>query len=185
MKIKAVNILAFLLLYNIASSLAQESVNAYHSQGLIYLNEGNITEAEKSFYSSALEYSCALSYFELAKIESGKNTIYGRDKARDYIQKAIWKDPTNVEFRLLKAKLMEVFSRGIAYDVYEDILEIDPDNAEALFNLGRISEEEFYEYHNSFMKERYSPALSFDEFAYKDFDKAENFFKRAIKINPF
>jgi GWxTD domain-containing protein len=184
MKIKTVNILAFLLFFDIATCFAQESVNTYHNKGLMYLSEGKITEAEKSFYQSASEYSYALSYFELAKIESDKNTIYGRRKAREYIQKAIWKEPTNIEFRLLKAKLMEVFSRGMAYDVYEDILDIDPDNSEALFNLGRISEEEFYEYHNSYMKEGFDPALSFDEFAFEDFNKAENFFKKAIKIDP-
>ena len=159
-------------------------MNAFHSQGLTALKEGKIKEAEELFSRSAEEYSFAPSYFELAKIEFDKNTVYSRGKARTYIQKAIWKDPRNIDYRMLQAKLMDVFSSSMAYDVYEDILDIDPGNTEALFNLGKISEDDFYEYHNSFME--YSPeaSISFNDFADKDFSKAEQFFKKAIKSDP-
>lgn len=183
LKFIVINELLIFLGLNFSVGFAQESnelVNIFHNQGLIDLKEGKINEAEKSFSYSAKEFAYAPSYFELAKIEFDKNTVYSRQKARDNIQKAIWKDPTNIQYRLLKAKLMEVFSSGIAYDVYEDILDIDPDNVEALFNLGRICEEEFYEYHNSYMNYEESYATSFDSYAFKFFYKAENFFKKAI-----
>jgi len=187
MKIKVINTLLIPLIFYTSAVLAQsshESVNEYHSQGLIDLNEGKTAAAESLFYYSAKEYSWAPSYFELAKIEFEKNTVYSRKKARDYIQKAIWKDPENIEYRMLQANLMEVFSSSMAYDVYEEILAIDPDNAEALYNMGRISEMRFYEYHNSFMNYESGQSISFNDYAYKDFYKAERFFKKTIKSDP-
>ncbi len=185
MRIIGTNILAAVLVLYVSAVSGQEpDVNVFHSQGLTALKEGKIKEAEVLFSRSAEEYSFAPSYFELAKIEFDKNTVYSRGKARTYIQKAIWKDPRNIDYRMLQAKLMDVFSSSMAYDVYEDILDIDPGNTEALFNLGKISEDDFYEYHNSFME--YSPeaSISFNDFADKDFSKAEQFFKKAIKSDP-
>lgn len=187
MKIKVINTLIIPLIFNTSAALAQasgESLNTYHSRGLIDLNNGNTAKAETLFSYSAKEYSFAPSYYELAKIEFEKNTVYSRSRARDYIQKAIWKDPRNIDYKILKAKLLEVFSSSMAYDVYEDILEIDPDNTEALYNLGRISEERFYEYHNSFMNHESGPATSFNDYAYEFYNEAERFFRRAIKSDP-
>ncbi len=135
------------------------------------------------FFYIPFSYGQASSWFELAKIEFNKNTVYSRGKARAYIEKAIWTDTRNVEYRMLKAKLMEYFSSSMAYDVYEDIVELDPENTEALFNMGRIKEEEFYEYHNSFMKYE-EAALSYNDYAYDDFYSAESFFKKAIRSDP-
>jgi GWxTD domain-containing protein len=186
MKIKLINIFIIYLFIFISLASAQElddSVNVYHKQGLINLKEGKIAEAEKLFNHSAKEYSYAPSYFELAKIEFDKNTVYSRQKARDYIQKAIWKEPRNIEYKMLKAQLMEFFSSSMAYDVYEEIINIDPNNTEALFNMGRICEKEFYEYYNSFMNYD-DGSLSYNDYAYKYFSKAEKFFKKAIDYDP-
>ncbi len=186
MKIKFINIFIILLIIFISIASAQQSdgsVNAYYNQGMIDLKDGKTAEAEKSFSYSAKEYSYAPSYFELAKIEFDKNTVYSRKKARDYIQKAIWKEPRNIEFRMLKARLMEFFSSSMAYDVYKGILDIDSNNTEALYNMGQISEEQFYEYHNSFMKYE-DGSLSYNDYAYNFFSKAEKFFKKVIRYDP-
>ncbi|MCK7529463.1 MAG: hypothetical protein MZV64_73880 [Ignavibacteriales bacterium] len=45
----------------------------------------------------------------------------------------------------------------------------------ALLNLGRIKEEEFYEYNNSVLQVESDPALSFNVFAIEEFIKAERF----------
>ncbi len=185
MKTKFINTFLILLFIYVSAS-AQESgssASAYHDIAMKELIEGHKTEAEKTFLYSAKEYSYAPSWFELAKLEFDKNTVYSRGKARDYIEKAIWAEPRNVEYRMLKVKLMEYFSSSMAYDVYEDIVELDPENTEALFNMGRIKEEEFYEYHNSFMKYE-EASLSYNDYAYDDFYKAESFFKKAIRSDP-
>ena len=187
MRIKVLNTLILSLIFHTSLALAQasyESGNTYHTQGMTDLNEGKIAEAESLFYFSTKEYSYAPSWFELAKIEFNKNTVYSRSKARDYIQKAIWKNPENIEYRMLKAKLLEVFSSGMAYDVYEEIADMDPDNTEALFNMGRISEERFYEYHNSFMNYESGASISYNDYAYNFFSRAEKCFRKAIRSDP-
>jgi GWxTD domain-containing protein len=186
MKIKliyALIILFFLCTSTTSAQSAPESLNVYHTEALTDLNNGKTDQAEKLFYRSAKEYSCAPSYYELAKIELNKNNVYSREKARDYIQKAIWKDPANIEYRLLKAKLLDVFSSSMAYDVYEGILEIDPSNTEALFNMGRIDEDRFYEYHNSIMNYE-EASLSYNDYANKFYTEAEKLFRKAIKSDP-
>lgn len=186
MKLKIINTFLLILLLYVPFLAGQTSSfpsNEYHKRAMINLNEGKTAEAETLFYNSAREFSFAPSWYELAKIEYDRNTVYSRGKARDYIEKAIWADPKNIDYRMLKAKLMEFFGSSMAYDVYEDILEIDPDNTEALFNMGKIKEEDFYEYHNSYMKYE-DASLSYNDYAYKDFMKAEGFFKKAIRSDP-
>jgi GWxTD domain-containing protein len=159
-------------------------VNTFHQQGLIALNENRVDEAEELFKYSSNEYSYAPSYFELAKIEYSRNSLQSRVKSRKYIQKAIWKDPENVDYRLLQAELMSFFSGQMAYDVYEEILEINPNCVDALYNMGKIKEAEFYEFYKSVMKDQFEPSLSFDFFAVEDFMKAERLLKKAIRLDP-
>ena len=186
MNLKIKNIFLVILLFYVPFIYGQtssEPSNEYHSRAMTNLKAGKTAEAETLFYNSAREFSYAPSWYELAKIEFDKNTVYSRGKARDYIDKAIWADPKNIDYRMLKAKLMEFFSSSMAYDVYEDILQLDPDNTEALFNMGKIKEEDFYEYHNSFMKYE-DASLSYNDYAYKAFIDAEGFFKKAIRSDP-
>jgi GWxTD domain-containing protein len=154
--------------------------NSYHQQGLEAIENGDTKEAEKLFRLSVEEYSYGPSNFELAKIYKSINTIKSRTKARKFIQKAIWKQPDIIEYRLLLADLMEYFSSNMAYDVYEDILQIDSKCITALYNLGRIKEMDFYEYNKSVKKFDADPFLSLQSYALEDFTKAEDFFSRVI-----
>jgi len=175
------------LIISLSITYAQNSfkpVNNFHQQGLIALHEKRVDEAEKLFKYSSNEFSYAPSYFELAKLEYSRNNLQSRVKSRKYIQKAIWKDPKNVDYRLLQAELMSFFSNKMAYDVYEEILEIYPDCVDALYNMGKIKEEEFYEFYKSVMQDQFEPSLSFDFFAYEDFIKAERLLKKTIRHDP-
>ncbi len=177
-------IIIFLLLSYVTVAFSQNFNNEHnysHLKGLQLITTDNIKEAIKYFKHSADSFSYAESFYQLAKIYFEKNTVESRVLARKYIQKAIWSDQRKIEYRLLKARLMEKFSRKMAYDVYEDILDIDANCTEALFNLGRIKELDYYEYNNSVLKVNNDPSLSFDEFAIEDFLSAETFFRRAIK----
>ena len=163
------------------AQLSKQNLNEFYELAIEEYNRGNISEAIKLFKLSISEYGNPDSYYELAKIYFVQNTVESRVKARKLIQKAIWKEPKNIEYRLLQAKLMSSFSRNLACKFYEDIINIDNTCTEALFNLGRIKEEEYYEYNNSVLQADSDPALSFDSFAIEDFIKAERFFKGAIK----
>ncbi|MDH3267434.1 MAG: GWxTD domain-containing protein, partial [Ignavibacteria bacterium] len=163
------------------AQISNQNLNEYYYLAIEESERGNISKAIKLFKLSISEYSNSDSFFELAKIYFVQNTVESRVKARELIQKAIWKKPKNIEYRLLQAKLMESFSRNLAFKYYEDALKIDNTCTEALLNLGRIKEEEYYEYSNSVLQAESDPPLSFDSFAIEDFIKAERFFKRSIK----
>ena len=122
-------------------------------------------------------------FFELAKICAAKNTISGREQARNYLRSAIFKDSKNLDYRFLYAELMEKISTGMSYQVYKDIINIDSTSSKALYNLGRIKEEDFDDFHNSVFKDAGEPSLSYEKFAHEDFRSAENFLTKAIKYD--
>lgn len=179
--ISLIFVLIFIPLNQGFAQLSNQNPNEYYYLAVEESERGNISDAIKLFKLSISEYGNPDSYYELAKIYFGQNTVESRVRARELIQKAIWKRPKNIEYRLFQAKLMESFSRNLAFRFYEDITNIDNDCTEALFNLGRIKEAEYYEYINSVLQVESDPALSFDRFAIEDFLKAERFFKSAIK----
>jgi len=153
----------------------------YYQKGLEALAKSDTAKAELSFKNSIRFEETAQTQFELAKILINKRTIRGRAEARKLLTSAIYKDPENIEYRLLKAALMEYFSPGMAFKEYQDILEIDSTNDIALFQLGRIKEDDFNEFHHSvFQEDPFSPMLSLDKFALEDFEEAEQFFLKVL-----
>ena len=179
--ISLIYFLTFIPTQHIFSQLSNQNLNQLNNLVYEESKKGNVSEAIKLLQLSISANDNPDSYFELAKIYLEQNTVESRAKARKYIQKAIWKKPKNIEYRLLQAKLMESIGRNFAFQFYEDIINIDSNCTEALINLGRIEEEEYYEYINSVLQVEDDPALSFDSFAIEDFIKAERFFNNAIK----
>ncbi|MCW8960262.1 MAG: hypothetical protein OQK29_01780, partial [Ignavibacteriaceae bacterium] len=179
--ISLIYILIFIPIQQDFSQLSGQNLNEFDKLAMEESGRGYISETIKLLKRSISEYDNPDSYFELAKIYSEQNTVESRVKARKLIQKAIWKEPKNIEYRLLQAKLMESFGRNLAFKYYEDIIKIDDKCTKALINLGRIEEEEYNEYINSVLQVEDDPALSFDGFAIEDFIKAERFYNSAIK----
>lgn len=161
------------------------NVTSYFQNGIEFLRKHDLKSAEKMFQKSIQEFSDAPSMYELAKLYRDKNTIMGRDRARNLLKKAIWKEPKNMEYRMLQASLMEKFGLGMAFNEYEDMTEADSSFAAAWFNMGRIKEADFNEYHNSvFMEDYGSPLLSLEKFALEDMQEAEGYFKKALRFDP-
>lgn len=184
LKLSAITCILFLMLNTFTySQNLFNPVNEFHENGLLLLEENKVDEAKDLFKYSAREYSYAPSYFELAKIEYKTNTVKSRSRARKYLQKAIWKEPENIEYHLLMAELMSYFNRDMEYDVYKEIVEIDPKCVEAIFNLGRIREEEFYEFYKSVRQDESNIPLSLDGFTVNDFMLAEEYFNKAISLD--
>ena len=165
-----------------ANSIEPDSLAlSFYNKGVEALVKNDTARAEISFKNSIREQETAQSQFELAKILINKKTIRGRAEARELLTSAIFKDPANIEFRLLKAALMEYFGTGLAFKEYQNIIEIDSTNDVALFQLGRIKEDEFNEFHHSvFQDDPFSPLLSLDKFAMEDFAEAENYFQKVL-----
>ncbi len=174
--------IAFLQINILCQSKTTES-NKYYTEGITALRASENDSAEVYFKKSVREYSDASSYYELAKIYEKKNTVSSRIRARDYIQKAILKDPHNTDYIFLMARLAERISSLLAARYYEDIIAVDSSNSNALYQLGRINEGVFDEYHNSYTKDKDDIQLSHEKYADKYFKKAENFLNRAIKCD--
>jgi len=157
----------------------------YYLTGLNFVNSGDIINAEHFLKKSLDKDKTAKAEFELAKIYISEKTISGRAKARDLLTNALYREPKNIEIRLLKAALMESFSPGMAFNEYEKVLEIDSSNVIALFQLGRFKENDFNDYHKSVFKDDpFSPELSYEEFALEDFKESEKYFLKLLKFYP-
>ena len=166
----------------IITGQSEEKGNSkYFEEGISALARNQKDSAETYFRKSISEYSDPDSYYELAKLYEGKNTVYSRNKARQYIEKAMLMEPDNIKYKFLMAGLAEKISPGLAEHYYEDIIAIDSSSSEALYNLGRIEAKDFNEYHNSFTKEKDDIELSHEKFAVKYFKKAEYLLSKAIK----
>jgi GWxTD domain-containing protein len=156
----------------------------YYNFGNNSLAKNDTAKAEYFFERSIDEDKTAPALFELSKILISKKTIRDRARARELLQTAIYKDPKNLEYRLLMAALMEYFSSGLAFKQYEDILDIDSTNATALFQMGRIKEEIFDDYNKSVTRDNDdSPILSLDDYAMGYFKDSEHYFKKLLSID--
>lgn len=154
-----------------------------YDRGMLAL-EMKKSEEAADYLKKALRYNDnAAAFYELSKIYNDYNTIDGRISARKYLVNAIWLDPYNIEYRLLYASLQEYFGKSMAFGEYKKITEIDPECVEAWYNLGRIKEEEYYDYNHSVFKEGDSPALSYAKYAGKDFIEAEKYFLKVLEID--
>lgn len=169
---------------NVSPIAVDTSSNDFYNLGTYALNQKDTAHAEYYFERSIDEDKTAPALFELSKILISKKTIRGRAKAREILQTAIFKDPKNIEYRLLMAALMEYFSSGLAFKQYEDILDIDSTNITALFQMGRIKDEVFDDYNKSVTRDDdSSPILSLDGYAMGYFKESEYYFKKLLAID--
>ncbi len=166
---------------NILCQTSTKKSDNYYLGGMNALYKNKIDSAEIYFKKSARNYSNARSYYELAKIYYKKNTVYSRRIARDYIEKAILREPLNIKYKFIMADLAEKISSHLAARYYEEIIAIDSNNSKALCRLGQINEEDFDEYHNSFTKDKDDIELSHEKFADKYFYKSRYLLSKAIK----
>ena len=180
------NILVFFLGIFSVCSFPQKinlSESSFYNDGIAALEKKDIISAEKFFLKSVKENSDVPSLFELSKIYINENTIRGRRKARELLEKAIWIEPQNIKIRLTYAGLMEKYSKGIAFKKYNDIVEIDSECADAWYNMGRLKSLEFDDYNHSVNRVDEGYELSLKKYAQGLFDEAESYLKKALKYD--
>ena len=151
---------------------AQNSVltkTEQYLKALEALQKKDTTSAITLFKESINQYGDAPSYFELAKLSLGSKTIQELNSAKDYVDEALDKDPNNIDYLLLQAYIWEerfwterqyFVGRTKAKNIYERILEIDINNYDASYNLGRLNVEEFIEYRNAAVKIEINKAIN-------------------------
>ncbi|MCX6169674.1 MAG: GWxTD domain-containing protein [Ignavibacteriales bacterium] len=164
-------ILTALFLTSHLSSTAQTDTTKTepYLKALEALQKKDTISAITLLKESVKQENDAQSYFELAKLISRKKTDANLNEAAEYLDRAIMLDPNNVEYPLLLASVREELfyvsrlnqiDRERAFNQYKKILELDPKNAEALYNLGRLNVEEFLKYHRGEVKTVKNRALN-------------------------
>jgi GWxTD domain-containing protein len=122
------------------------------------LQKKDTTSAVTLLQESIRQNDDELSSFELAKIYSADSRFQNFPKAYIYIKKAISENEKNIEYKLLKAFLMEeIFYsdplcrtyRNDAISLYEDIVKENSSCEQAWFKLGRLNKEDYLKYMNS------------------------------------
>ena len=154
-----------------------------YKNGIASLEKKDFSSAEEFFLKSIKENSDVPSLVELSKIYIKKNTIRGRRKARELLEKAIWKDPKNIELRLTYAELMENYSKEIAFKKYSDIIELDSECSAAWYNMGRLKAIEFNDHNNSVNRVEEGYELSLEKYANGLLSEAESDLKKGLKYD--
>ena len=181
-------LIAFFLFCAIVSALGfsispDDQSNELYKKGIEALKARDTLQAEKFFKESIRENADAPSYFELAKIYLNRNTYLSRNFAYEDLRMAVLKEPNNIEYKYLYAKICQDFARFAAFDQYYKILALDSNQVAAWIDLAEMKEKDFSEYNNSVRAmgdEFYGPL---QEYADQDFAEAEKFFKHALAVD--
>ncbi|MCX6168864.1 MAG: GWxTD domain-containing protein [Ignavibacteriales bacterium] len=181
---KTLNIIlacAFLLFFSFLENSICSTDDLY-KMGIEALKAKDTLRAEQLFKESIRQNSDAPSYFELAKINLSRNTFLSRNIAFENFQKAVWKDPNNIEYKYEYAKICKDFARFTAIDEYKEILKLDSTQVNAWINLGSIKEKEYSEFDKS-VRNADGILMPLQEYADEDLREAEKYYKNALSID--
>jgi len=209
--------------YSVIASQPDTTKTREYIRAIESLQKKDTTNAISLLHESIKQNNDAASCYELAKILSIHKTHSDLTEALKYSRRAVELDGKNIPYRLLLARIREdlfyasfinLEERSAAKIEYEKILEIDSTCAEAFSNLGRLHQEDFHKYFNSFnvdpgntqqggptksgdvvndlsraresffQKFDTTPKLSMMDNAESDFKEAENSLLKVISIRP-
>ncbi|MCH8127022.1 GWxTD domain-containing protein [candidate division KSB1 bacterium] len=164
----------------------REEGSRLYKKGLLFLEQGRKATALRSFRKAILKrQSFATAYYEIAKIHLTRNTISGRNKAKEALKKAILYDPGNISYRLTLANLyLKQKLTSSAESQFKTIVELDSTHAEAWYHLGHIREKEFLYYENMISADTSLAVIYFEQFAENDRKKSQQYYNKAIRYNP-
>lgn len=190
MKNFSIVILVFLFPCLITAQIS-ETKKSYYEQALTALAKSDTVKAIDLFKDSGKRENNAEAYYKLAEIYSQTKTHTELTKALQAVRKATEIEKKNIKYRLLMAKTREelfyahklnIDERNTAIDDYERILEIDSTCYEALFNLGRLLEENFEEFYLS--EEKHAVNMTLSKMEKMKYERYKSTFSRE-KINQF
>jgi len=159
----------------------------YYQQALAHYEKGESELAIKKLKTALrLNHKLTKAYHQLALIYMDEGTVYGRFKATIELEKALRLKPKNVDFLFTDAMLN--IKKGFIYTAesqFKKIVDLDPQYFWAYYHLASLKEEEMLHYQDMVSVEPGSDGIIFmDSFAQKLKEKAADYFKNAIAVNP-
>jgi len=159
----------------------------YYRQALVHYEKGESELAIKKLKTALkLNHKLAKAYNQLALIYMDHGSVYSRFKATIELEKALKLEPKNIEFLFNDAMLN--IKKGFTHTAegqFKKIVELDPQNYQAYYYLASLKEEEMLHYQDMISVEPGSDGIiSMDPFARKLHEKAAEYYKRAIAVNP-
>lgn len=171
----------------LALTWGQNGQTDEYLKGMAALSKNNLIEAETYFRSSVINHKDAGSFYQLGRLQQKKNDFNARNEALENFKQAALREPGNIQYRLDYASFLEEFAINSAVSSYKQIIEDFPRNPEAVIRMGEIKLKNYNEYKNSKKIGSETEAwLDFDlaEYAEADFNEAEQYFLKALKIDP-
>lgn len=184
MKFGCIFSLVILFLFLYSTSFSDNVALLHYNKGIELLQQGKTKEAINELkWALKLDKKFAQAHSKLAQIYMEQGTLQGRIKAAREINKALELAPKNTEFNLILGLLM--VRQGFIYNAkhqFKRVIKLDPNCAEAYYNLGLLYEDDMLRYKNMISE---GGLIQLSGFAKKYQAKAINCFKRALEINPY
>ncbi len=164
-----------------------QEAEKHYQQGLSFYQQGQSKEAIRELQLAvSLNKKLAKAYNQLALIYMDEGSVFGRFRASIELEKALRIEPKNTEFLFNHAQLN--LQKGFQYAAEQDfkkIIKLNPDHYLAYYHLALLKEDDMLHYQDMISIDRINDAVIFlNSFAYKAYEKAADYYRRAISVNP-
>jgi len=164
---------------------ANEEARILYEAALQNIADVDLDQSVEAFQAVvSVDDKYAPAHFQIAKLYMSKPEHQDRLRAERALTRAIKLDPENIEYRMTFGDLLWMQGKWEASThLFSELLEKDPQNARAAYQIGYRSLKEFLKYKDM---EDYESGVRFtwDHFAVKDRDKAVEYLSRSVKLDP-
>lgn len=165
----------------------KDSLALHHfKQGEAYVLQGDTARAiEELKEAVGQDRKLSRAYHRLGQLYLGLGKLHDRIQAQRYLDKALRLEPKNVSYLHTKVQwYFRIEAFGLARNVLKKIIRIDPDDADAYYYLGFIEEKKWFKYRDMVSPQENGVVLSLAGFAEKDLDRAQDYYLKAVRLNP-
>lgn len=183
MKFSCIFSLVILFLFIYSTCFSSEAALLHYREGVELQKQGKMKEAINELKKAIkLDRKFAQAHSKLAQIYMEQGTLQGRRQAEREINKALELEPKNPEFNLILGLLM--VKQGFTYnakDQFKRVIRLDPNCAEAYYNLGLLYEDDMLRYKDMVSE---GGLIQLSGFAKKYQAKAIKYFEKVLEIDP-
>ena len=158
----------------------------HYKRGETFIHQGDTASAILEFKQAIyLNRKLSPAYHRLAQLHLGLGSLDDRVEARHALDQALRFEPDNVDYLYTFLELyLRIDAAGFARQILNKLLKINPRDARAYYYLGYLEEKEWFKYRDMFNPQDNGIFFSLGGFAEEDLDKAEDYYLKAVRLNP-